>query len=251
MRKTTIRNGLKQAGDVNLVGRIHSYLEQIAAINFQCEETNYCRPLLELAAVSVSASKDKAAVIKSEILPRQRTKKKYINVRIYLHTSYDEVYYFMFLISIYVFNFKDGEGGYTLTHDEKGEIINTTVVNEEPAVKQRSYLKKPSIRLVYCRPFTDEYPVSIITYNYCYLYYNPGIFLAKILNKLGHKHLNPNGPPRTHAPHRSDGSHWWLLVVCCQKTCYKAIHSLQKYRIIADTLRHVPDITSKSSGNLA
>ena len=31
-----IRSGLKKCGDVNIIGRIHAYLEQIGAINFGC-----------------------------------------------------------------------------------------------------------------------------------------------------------------------------------------------------------------------
>ena len=36
--KTAARSSLKNCGDVNKVGRIHSYLEQIGAINFGCCE---------------------------------------------------------------------------------------------------------------------------------------------------------------------------------------------------------------------
>lgn len=34
--KTSIRPGLKNCGDVNSIGRIHQFLEQIGAINFGC-----------------------------------------------------------------------------------------------------------------------------------------------------------------------------------------------------------------------
>lgn len=63
--------------------------------------------------------------------------------------------------------FQDGEGGLTLTHDEKGEVIHTTVVNEElpPMHKPKLNLKKP-VRLIYCRPFTDEKPVGISAQNH-------------------------------------------------------------------------------------
>lgn len=45
-----------------------------------------------------------------------------------------------------------------MVHGEKGEIIDTTIINEEPP-KPRPYIKKPTIRLIYCRPFTLEKPV--------------------------------------------------------------------------------------------
>lgn len=48
--KTAIRNGLKNCGDVNCIGRIHSLFEQIGAINFGYDgiQFTYIRPLTEL-----------------------------------------------------------------------------------------------------------------------------------------------------------------------------------------------------------
>lgn len=43
LSKTSARNGLKNCGDVNCIGRIHSFLEQIGAINFGTVE--WVRPL--------------------------------------------------------------------------------------------------------------------------------------------------------------------------------------------------------------
>lgn len=34
--KTSVRQGLKNCGDVNCIGRVHQFLEQIGAINFGC-----------------------------------------------------------------------------------------------------------------------------------------------------------------------------------------------------------------------
>ncbi|XP_064604847.1 histone H2A deubiquitinase MYSM1-like [Liolophura sinensis] len=45
LNKTSVRPGLKNCGDVNCIGRIHSYLEQCGAINFGCEQACYNRPL--------------------------------------------------------------------------------------------------------------------------------------------------------------------------------------------------------------
>ena len=36
LNKTSVRPGLKNCGDVNCIGRIHTYLELIGAINFGC-----------------------------------------------------------------------------------------------------------------------------------------------------------------------------------------------------------------------
>ncbi|XP_030062568.1 deubiquitinase MYSM1 isoform X3 [Microcaecilia unicolor] len=44
LNKTSVRPGLKNCGDVNCIGRIHTYLELIGAINFGCEQAIYSRP---------------------------------------------------------------------------------------------------------------------------------------------------------------------------------------------------------------
>lgn len=45
-----------------------------------------------------------------------------------------------------------------MTHDEKGEVINTVVVDEPPA--KRNYIKRPTIKLMYCKPFNSVHRVS-------------------------------------------------------------------------------------------
>lgn len=49
-----------------------------------------------------------------------------------------------------------------MSHDENGVIIKHTIINEDPIVKQKQYIKKPTIRLIYCRPFKDEKLVSSV-----------------------------------------------------------------------------------------
>uniref|UniRef100_A0A8C6TGJ0 Myb-like, SWIRM and MPN domain-containing protein 1 n=1 Tax=Neogobius melanostomus TaxID=47308 RepID=A0A8C6TGJ0_9GOBI len=44
LNKTSVRPGLKNCGDVNCIGRIHTYLELVGAINFNCEQAVYNRP---------------------------------------------------------------------------------------------------------------------------------------------------------------------------------------------------------------
>ncbi|KAM4872358.1 deubiquitinase MYSM1 isoform 1-T1 [Thomomys bottae] len=44
LNKTSVRPGLKNCGDVNCIGRIHTYLELIGAINFGCEQAVYNKP---------------------------------------------------------------------------------------------------------------------------------------------------------------------------------------------------------------
>ena len=51
LSKTTARNGLKKCGDVNCISRIFSMLEQIGAINFNCHEVIWIRPLTDLYTI--------------------------------------------------------------------------------------------------------------------------------------------------------------------------------------------------------
>ena len=43
LTKTSVRPGLKDCGDVNAIGRVHSYLERVGAINFGCAEVERAR----------------------------------------------------------------------------------------------------------------------------------------------------------------------------------------------------------------
>ncbi|XP_021016428.1 histone H2A deubiquitinase MYSM1 isoform X1 [Mus caroli] len=60
LNKTSVRPGLKNCGDVNCIGRIHTYLELIGAINFGCEQAVYNRPQ-PLDKVRVTDRKDAEA----------------------------------------------------------------------------------------------------------------------------------------------------------------------------------------------
>ncbi|XP_036033659.1 histone H2A deubiquitinase MYSM1 isoform X5 [Onychomys torridus] len=60
LNKTSVRPGLKNCGDVNCIGRIHTYLELIGAINFGCEQAIYNRPQ-PVDKVRVSDRKDTEA----------------------------------------------------------------------------------------------------------------------------------------------------------------------------------------------
>ncbi|KAK3091933.1 hypothetical protein FSP39_023819 [Pinctada imbricata] len=44
LNKTSVRPGLKNCGDVNVIGRIHAYLECTGVINFGCEQCCYNNP---------------------------------------------------------------------------------------------------------------------------------------------------------------------------------------------------------------
>ncbi|XP_057658958.1 histone H2A deubiquitinase MYSM1-like [Diorhabda carinulata] len=135
LNKTISRQGLKNCGDVNSFGKIHFFLEQIGAINFGCDQVNYERPLIEvlqekMAAKEKKKNENKNAIRDSNVSGnRMRNKTKFNN---------------------------DGEGGYTMSHDEQGRVIKHTIVNENQVVKAKPCIRKPIIRLVYCRPFKNN-----------------------------------------------------------------------------------------------
>uniref|UniRef100_A0A3Q2FYB7 Myb-like, SWIRM and MPN domain-containing protein 1 n=1 Tax=Cyprinodon variegatus TaxID=28743 RepID=A0A3Q2FYB7_CYPVA len=75
LNKTSVRPGLKNCGDVNCIGRIHTYLELIGAINFNCQAV-YNRPKL----VDRSKSKEGKEVLEAyqlaQRLQSMRTRKR-------------------------------------------------------------------------------------------------------------------------------------------------------------------------------
>ena len=61
LTKTTVRDGLKDCGDVNAIGRVHEYLERLGAINFGCKKRKYSRRRSEGGNSSSNTSKSKSA----------------------------------------------------------------------------------------------------------------------------------------------------------------------------------------------
>nr|XP_046248835.1 histone H2A deubiquitinase MYSM1 [Scatophagus argus] len=76
LNKTSVRPGLKNCGDVNCIGRIHTYLELIGAINFNCEQAVYNRPKV----VDRSKHKEGKDVLEAYLLAQRlqsmRTRKR-------------------------------------------------------------------------------------------------------------------------------------------------------------------------------
>ncbi|CAG9769488.1 unnamed protein product [Ceutorhynchus assimilis] len=160
--KTKLRAGLKNCGDVHCISRVHYFLEQIGAINFGCAKTKYNRPLSQNLTFYTPRQHKKTDKFvgrePTELGPRQRFKKKFIN---------------------------DGEGGCTIAHGEKGEIIDTTIVNEEPP-RPRFY-KKP-IQLIHCKPFTDnpqQYCLKISMSTLLLMDFHSHSYLNEIMGLIG------------------------------------------------------------------
>ncbi|RVE73954.1 hypothetical protein OJAV_G00036150 [Oryzias javanicus] len=76
LNKTSVRPGLKNCGDVNCIGRIHTYLELIGAINFSCEQAVYNRPKL-VDRSRVKANRDMLEAYQlAQRLQSMRTRKR-------------------------------------------------------------------------------------------------------------------------------------------------------------------------------
>lgn len=109
VRKTAVRAGLKNCGDVNSISKVHEYLEKIGAINFDCIESNYSSPLVVGSKPKEklhTPSKPVAKVDRSE-MTRQKQKKK-------LDMPLCE------------------GGGLTISHDESGAVVDACHIPEAP-----------------------------------------------------------------------------------------------------------------------
>lgn len=109
VRKTAVRAGLKNCGDVNSIGKVHEYLEKIGAINYGCPESNYTSQLVVGGRQKERLStpcKPLTKVDRSE-MTRQKQKKKW-------DVSLSE------------------GGGLTISHDESGAVVDACHIPEAP-----------------------------------------------------------------------------------------------------------------------
>ncbi|XP_021925301.1 histone H2A deubiquitinase MYSM1-like isoform X2 [Zootermopsis nevadensis] len=152
--KTSVRTGLKNCGDVNCIGRIHAYLEQIGAINFGCEQTRYTRPLYLMSnaggcesVVASAGGSGRERVSKEQLAAQHQARIDAMRPRKKKHIQDS-----WFPVS--------GEGGYTITHSEDGEAIHTTfVMPDSHKNTSKVHMSKPKpIKLIYCNRFTESKP---------------------------------------------------------------------------------------------
>nr|CAD7260363.1 unnamed protein product [Timema shepardi] len=146
--KTSVRLGLKNCGDVNCIGRVHSYLEQIGAINFGCEQVRYIRPLFfspnSATVVSQPPVKDKPSMAQLMAIKQARTEGMRQRKKKNCLDFWDPL---------------DGEGGYTTKHSADGRVVDTIIVTEDkPRVEKLRSQKAELIKLIYCNKFSDDKP---------------------------------------------------------------------------------------------
>ncbi|GAB6028918.1 Myb-like, SWIRM and MPN domains 1 [Chamberlinius hualienensis] len=112
LNKTSVRPGLKNCGDVNCIGRIHNYLEQIGAINFGCEQTIYNQTIIVDGSKKVSTT---AANKKTPILALSKQLERSETMRPRKRKVPDLIV-------------GSENHGYTIEHGDNGEIIDVASV---------------------------------------------------------------------------------------------------------------------------
>ncbi|KAK8393247.1 hypothetical protein O3P69_013335 [Scylla paramamosain] len=140
VRKTAVRAGLKNCGDVNSISKVHEYLEKIGVINFECPESNYSSPLvvgIKPKEKHAIPSKPIVKVDRSE-MTRQKQKKK-------LDMSLCE------------------GGGLTISHDESGAIVDACHIPEAPRSRassgsNRNGSRTEQFKLVRCLEHDPDTP---------------------------------------------------------------------------------------------
>ncbi|KAL3271365.1 hypothetical protein HHI36_021849 [Cryptolaemus montrouzieri] len=128
LTKTDIRKDTHRLVDYNALCRIHTFMEQLGAINYGCGRVRYVRPLQRLIK-----STEVIGEMKKTVHPR-RFKKKFVH---------------------------NGEGGCTVSHGADGEIIDTMVINEDPAPPKLKTVRKQPTYLIYCKPFLQPYKYKV------------------------------------------------------------------------------------------
>ncbi|XP_065306000.1 histone H2A deubiquitinase MYSM1-like isoform X3 [Dermacentor albipictus] len=127
LNKTQARQGLKNCGDVNCIGRIHDYLEQIGAINFGCPaQVTYQRTKYLSRTKPLHKRKEPRADM--ERPQRRKT------------------------ASLDVLNIDVKGGGVTLEHGSEGSVISQTLVRSKP--KPGRHQQNP-FKLIPCRNYDE------------------------------------------------------------------------------------------------
>ena len=136
LSKTAARNGLKKCGDVNCISRIHSLLEQIGAINFNCFEVNWVRPLRDLYKIFQQNIKNKNQNARSGLMDKKARIRNSMNI------------------------FGAQDTNFTISHDDSiynSQESSDSMINR---IKSRT-IHRTQFELVSCQLFTDNAPFQV------------------------------------------------------------------------------------------
>ncbi|KAL4235755.1 Myb-like [Mactra antiquata] len=171
LNKTSVRPGLKNCGDVNSIGRIHSYLECIGAVNFDCEQAAYNHPRSVFSLIGWGKiNKDSTVEVNNAKLEAMRPRKR--KVKDAFGVWIDE---------------KDLEG-ITIEHEKE--------MKEEPKVpkvKTQRSVYDP-FKLIPCLPFSEQRPapfsVEIHSSSLIILDIHSHICKTEVIGLLGGKYCD-------------------------------------------------------------
>ncbi|XP_069126151.1 deubiquitinase MYSM1-like [Argopecten irradians] len=175
LNKTSVRPGLRNCGDVNCIGRIHSYLECTGAINFGCEQACYNHP----AKVVVAGPRERfsrEAVIQVNLskLEAMRPRKRRI---------------------------RDACGHWVDEKELQGKTIEHKDGCNEDYPKPKAYRFSKSgydpFKLIPCVPFSDELksPFSVEVYNLAMITMDMHAHISKteVIGMLGGQYMEEQG----------------------------------------------------------
>ncbi|RZF32008.1 hypothetical protein LSTR_LSTR007086 [Laodelphax striatellus] len=141
--KTSVRFGLKNCGDVNLISRVHAYLEQKGYINFGCEQCHYLTSLSEANKQSIVVSSNQ---IPAESNPEHVKPAETVGVESKQRISARK--------RMPCFKFRP-----TVNEDSSRSLLIKRAVKESKT-KSHHYEK---MDLITCREFTEDNPEPFCT----------------------------------------------------------------------------------------
>ncbi|XP_078801758.1 histone H2A deubiquitinase MYSM1 isoform X2 [Oryzias latipes] len=144
LNKTSVRPGLKNCGDVNCIGRIHTYLELIGAINFHCEQAVYNRPkMVDRSRVKEGGDMLEAYQLAQRLQSMRTRKRRVRDVWGYWRDAKD----------------CEGQTYEHLSAEELAQQKEETKKRPKP-IKTSRYRERPSdpFQLIPCRSFDEDTP---------------------------------------------------------------------------------------------
>lgn len=173
LSKTSARNGLKKCGDVNCISRVHSFLEQIGGINFNCPEVSWIRPLRQLYELFRQNIRNKAQNSRKPTTEGKKEK------RMRHSTS--------------IFGAQDSN--FTISHDGSSMVGNDSDDSMVHRIKSRT-MHRTQFELIKCQQFSKDneapFQVSISISCLLCLYFHALSSKLEIMGFLGGKCVNNN-----------------------------------------------------------
>lgn len=171
LAKTSARNGLKKCGDVNCISRVHSFLEQVGAINFGCVEVSWFRPLRQLYELFRQNLKAKQQTSRRHMSEGKKEKRMRHSTSI----------------------FGAHDSNFTISHDGNANVGNDSDDSMVNRIKSRT-MHRTQFELIKCQQFSKDneapFQVSISISCLLCLYFHALSSKLEIMGFLGGKCVN-------------------------------------------------------------